>query len=233
MKLVFTPDWFGGFDIAIETFSFIILALFLYYSIKSYRITKNKKALYLGIGFFLIALGELATIFTKLVLFYDTTFTRQIGQMIITYRLTKSVDLFYEAGFFFHKLLTLFGLYVIYRFPLKKIASKDMLLTGLFIIVSAFLGQFFFFVFHIMVIVLLVLITQNFNNIYKKNNLPTTKMLVVAFTVLTASHIIFSLSNIKTLYVAAQLMQLVSYLIFLAVILRINKKENAKPRKSK
>jgi hypothetical protein len=233
MKLVFTPDWFAGFDVSIEVFSFIILSLFLYYSIKSYKITKNKKALYLGIGFFLIALGELATIFTKLVLFYDTTFTKQIGQMVVTYHITKSVDFFYEAGFFFHKLLTLFGLYIIYRFPLKKLATKDLLLTGLFIIVSAFLGQFFYFVFHIIVIVLLLMVTQNFKEIYAKNKLQTTKMLVTAFAILTASHIIFVLSAIKFLYVIAQVMQLLSYLILLAVILRINKKENAKSRKSK
>jgi len=233
MKLVFTPDWFSGFDIGIEVFSFIVLSFFLYYSIRSYKATKNKKALYLGIGFFLIALGEIATILTKLILFYDTTFTREIGQMVITYQITKSVDIFYKIGFFFHKLLTLFGLYIIYRFPLKKILTKDMILTGTFIIVSAVLSQFFFFVFHIITIVLLILITQNFNNIYTKNKLQTTKILVIAFTVLTTSHIIFALSNIKTLYVAAQIMQLTSYLIMLSVIIGINKKQNAKSRKSK
>jgi hypothetical protein len=233
MKLVFTPDWFTGFDVSIEIFSFIILSLFLYYSIKSYKITKNKKALYLGIGFFLIAIAELATIFTKLVLFYDTTFTRQIGQLVITYQVTKSVDFFYEAGFFFHKLFTLFGLYIIYKFPLKKIATRDLILTGLFIIVSAILSNLFFFVFHIIVIVLLIMITQNFQKVYKKNKLFTTKILVVAFIVLTASHIIFSLSTIRLFYVAAQVMQLASYMILLAVIIRINKKQNAKSRKFK
>lgn len=144
MKLVFTPDWFAGFDVSIEIFSFIILSLFFYFSIKSYKATKNKKALYLGIGFFLIALAEIASILTKLILFYDTTFTRQIGEIVITYQITKSVDIFYKIGFFLHKLLTLFGLYIIYRFPLKKVSTKDLLLTGSFIIVSAILSQFFF-----------------------------------------------------------------------------------------
>ncbi|MBM3247772.1 hypothetical protein FJZ17_04520 [Candidatus Pacearchaeota archaeon] len=233
MKLVFTPDWFAGFDVSIEIFSFIILALFFYFSIKSYKATQNKKALYLGIGFFLIALAEIASILTKLVLFYDTTFTRQIGEMVITYQITKSVDIFYKIGFFFHKLFTLFGLYIIYRFPLKKVLSKDMLLTGLFIIVSAILSQFFFFVFHLITLVLLIMITQNFNKIYEKNKLFATKMLVVAFIVLTASHLIFSLSQIRFFYVVAQIMQLTSYVILLGVILRISKKQNAKYRKSK
>lgn len=77
------------------------------------------------------------------------------------------------------------------------------------------------------------MITQNFNEIYKKNKLFTTKILVVAFVVLTASHLIFSLSQIRFFYVAAQVMQLASYAILLAVIIRITKKQNAKSGKSK
>src|SRR3989344_621789 len=105
MKIVFTPDWFLSSDVVIETFSFFTLILFFILSYRYYKISRNRKTLYLGVGFLLIAVAELATIFTKLVLFYDTTFTQQIGQAIITYNIAKSVDVFYEVGFFFHKLL--------------------------------------------------------------------------------------------------------------------------------
>ncbi len=125
MKIVFTPDWFLGTDVLIEIFSFIILFVFFYLSVKAYKLSRNKNSLYLGVGFLLIALAELATIFTKVVLYYDTTFTQHIGQVIVTYNVVKSVDIFYYIGFFFHKLLTLLGFYVIYRLPLKKKFSGD------------------------------------------------------------------------------------------------------------
>jgi len=233
MKLVFTPDWFLGFDVGIELFSFIILSLLLFYTIRTYKLTKNKKALYLGIGFFLVALAELASILTKSILYYDTTITRQVGQMIITYHVVKSVDFLYEAGFFFEKLLTLFGFYIIYRFPLKKVATSDLVLTSLFIVISAFLGQFFYFVFHIITLVLLVLITTNFLKIYDKNKLKNTLILIWGFSLLTLSHIIFAFSKVKSAYVIAEIIQLISYLAFLIVIIMIAKKENAKPRKPK
>ena len=130
MKIVFTPDWFLGSDVLIEIFSFIILSLFFYLSVRNYRLSKNKNSLYLGIGFLLISLAELARIFTKLVLYYDTTFIQTIGQLVITYQVVKSVDIFYYLGFFFHKFLTLMGLYVLYRLPLKKKSLSDVFLVG-------------------------------------------------------------------------------------------------------
>ena len=107
MKIVFTPDWFLGGDVLVEGFSFLILLIFFILSIRNYRLSKNKKDLYLGLGFFLIAIAEIATILTKVVLYYDFNITQQVGQMIVTQQVVKSIDIFYYIGFFFHKFLTL------------------------------------------------------------------------------------------------------------------------------
>jgi len=166
MKIVFTPDWFLGQDVLIEIFSFMILFLFFFFSIKSYGLSKNKKVLYLGIGFLLIALGELSTILTKLVLYYDTTITRNVGQIIVTYEAVKSVDIFYYLGFFLNRCFTLLGLYVIYKLPLKKISS-NFFLTMYFIIICALLSHSFYYIYHLTALIFLFLIINNYWGIYQ------------------------------------------------------------------
>jgi len=223
MKIVFTPDWFLGSDVLIEIFSFIILVLFFYFSVRAYKINKKKNSLYLGTAFLLIAVAELATIFTKLILYYDTTFTQNIGRVVVTYSIVKSVDVFYYIGFFFHKFLTLFGFYLIYRIPLEKKSSEDFMLAVYFIILSAFFSQGVYALFHLTALVLLILIANNYYKIYKKNRLPNTKILVIVFSILAFSQILLLMSQVEFIYALAQVLQLVSYLILLVLIIRIIK----------
>ena len=221
MKIVFTPDWFLGSDVLIEIFSFIILFAFFYLSVRNYKISKNKKTLYLGIGFLLIALAEISTILTKVVLYFDTDLTQEIGRAIITYHVVNSVDIFYYIGFFFHKFLTLLGFYVIYRLPLKKKAFGDLLLGLAFIIIAVIFSHGTFYLFHLAAIILLILIIKNYCDIYKKNKSGNTIMLIISFSILAFSQAIFILSGLKTLYALAQIIQVVSYLILLTLIIRI------------
>ena len=221
MKIVFTPDWFLGGDVLIEIFSFIILFLFFYFAVKNYRLSKNKNLLYLGLGFLLIAVAEASTILTKLVLYYDVIFAQQIGQAIITYKVAQSVDIFYYIGFFLHKFFTLLGFYIIYRLPLKKKSSGDLLIGLAFIVISVLFSQEIYYLFHISSLILLCLIVSNYCDVYKENKSQNTKMLIMAFSMLAFSQIIFILSKLQVLYALAQVIQLGSYLILLILIIRI------------
>lgn len=228
MKIVLTPDWFLGSDVLIEFFSFAVLLSFFILSYRNYKLSKNKNTLYLGIGFLLIALAELATILTKVILFYDTSFTQNIGLMAVTYHVVKSVDIFYYTGFFFHKLLTLVGFYVIYRIPLKTKLSGDVLLSVCFILIAALFSTAFYYIFHITAFLLLLLIISSYNRIYKKNKSNNTELLIIAFGLLAFSQFIFILSSVGVLYVAGQIIQLISYIILLFLIIRIIKSKKIK-----
>ncbi|MDO8516808.1 MAG: hypothetical protein Q7S33_01665 [Nanoarchaeota archaeon] len=221
MKIALTPDWFLGIDVLIEIFSFMILFLFFILCLKNYRLSKNKNSLYIGLGFFAIALAEIFTILTKLVLYYDTSFTQNIGHMVVTYNVVKSVDIFYYIGFFLHKLFTLMGLYIIYKIPTKKGITSDFFLVFYFLIISALFGNFFFYLFHITALLLLILIIGNYQDLYQKNKSGNTKTLLIAFAMLSLSQIIFILSHIAILYAIAQTIQLISYVILLILIVKI------------
>lgn len=229
MKLVLTPDWFLGKDVMIEGFSFLVLLTFFILCYRYYKLSKEKNLQYLGFGFLLIALAQLATITTKLILYYDTTFTQQIGQYIVTYHFFKSIDFMYYVGFFFYKLLTLAGLYILYRLPKKS--PGDIFLAVYFILVSALFGTNVNFVFHLTVIIFLILIIRNYWSVYKQNKLTNTKILLLAFGILALGHMLMIIPELMTVpgqfgeyfMVLANFVELVSYVVLLILIIRMTR----------
>ena len=223
VKIVLNPDWVLGKDVLIEFFSFIVLFIFSILAIRSYKLNKNRNFLYLGWGFGLIALAQLAAVITKLVLYYDIGPTQAIGDLIITSQLLSSVDIFYYAGFFFQRFLTLCGLYIIYRLPRVKKSVGDYVLVVYFILLSAILSTSFYYLFHLTSLFLLVLIVNNYYQVYKKNKFVNTKILIVAFAMLALSQLIFVLSQIDALFVLASAIELISYLGLLFLVIKILK----------
>ncbi|MFH1152064.1 MAG: hypothetical protein V1788_02995 [Nanoarchaeota archaeon] len=222
MKIVFTPDWFLGQDVMINLFSFLILGLFFFFSVKNYKISKNKRLLYLGIGFLLIALAELSVVLTKFAIFYDTDVTQSIGRIIITYDVVKSLDIIYYISLFFNRFFTLLGLYIIYRLPLKRI-SGDFILVVYFIIITSLLSHNFYYIYHLTALIFLALVTRNYIKIYRENRLANTGIFIVALCLLGMSQVMFILSNLAYIYVMAQAVQLISYITLLILIMRISK----------
>jgi len=228
--MVFTPDWFLGHDVLIDVFSFVILFLFFLFSIKSYKLNKNKRSLYLGIGFLLIALAELSVILTKFAIFYDTTITQGIGGLIITYQVVSSVDIIYYLSFFFNRLFTLSGLYIIYRLPLKKL-SGDFVLVSYFIIITSLMSHNFYYFYHLTALTFLALIIRNYIKVYRKNKLVNTGIFIMALSLLAISQVMFILSRVSYFYVTAQIIQLISYITLLVLIIKITK--NGKTKQDK
>jgi hypothetical protein len=221
VKIVLTPDWFVGKDLIIEIFSLLVLITFAVLAYKYYRLSKNRRVLYLGSGFGLIALAQAATILTKLVLYYDLGPTQQIAEAIITSQLVSSVDIFYYAGFFFYHFFTLLGLYIIYRLPREKKSIADYAVVLYFIFISIFSGDEFFYFYHLTALFLLILIVENYVRIYKENKFFNTSILISAFSILAFSQLIFILSTIDMLFVLGNIIELISYTILLALIIRI------------
>lgn len=222
VKIVLTPQWFLGTDVFIEAFSLLVLLTFTFLAFRYYRINKNKNILHLGTGFAFISVAQIADLLTKLVLFYDIGPSRIIGEALINSQVVASVDIFYYMGFFFYRLLTLLGLYIIYRLPQeKKNSAGDYVLMVYFILISALLGDELYYIFYITALILLILIVDGYYEVYKKNKFPNTKILIIAFSLLALSHLICVLSDINLMYVLGDVVELISYTIFLGLIIRI------------
>ncbi len=229
--IVLTPDWFLGKDVLIEAFSFIVLAIFSVLAVKNYRLNRNRNFLYIGIGFTLIAIAQLATILTKLVLYYDFGPSQAIGQALVTSGTVSSVDFFYSIGFFFHRFLTLLGVYIIYRLPRARKSAWDYVLVAYFIVISAFITNNVANIFHLTSFVILLLIVGKYHNVYLKNNFLNTRILLFAFGILAFSQLLLIFSGmVNTLDVVGNLFELISYTILLGLVIRILK--HGKKKKS-
>ncbi len=224
VKIVPTPDWFLGQDVLIDAFSFVVLFIFCFIALKYYRINRGKRNfLYLGWGFGLIALAQLAAFLTKLVLYYDFGPSRQIGAAIVTAQVLSSVDIFYYLGFFFQRFLTLSGLYIIFRLPRGKKSAWDYFIGAYFIAISLLLISEVAYLYHLTALAILLMISFKYQDIYQRNKFLNTKILVFAFGVLALSQILFLFSEIGILHVAGNVVELISYAVLLGLIIRIRK----------
>jgi hypothetical protein len=70
-------------------------------------------------------------------------------------------------------------------------------------------------------LLILVLIIENYWRIYKENKFFNTKILIIAFSILALSQMIYILSEIDILFVLANTIELIGYAILLALIIRI------------
>ncbi|MBI2042910.1 hypothetical protein HYT25_00800 [Candidatus Pacearchaeota archaeon] len=230
MKIVFTPDWFLTSDIFINLFSFIVLAFVCTLAFKSYRMSEKKSSLYLGLGFLLIALAELATVITKLPIYYDFSPIKDIGTAIVTNDIVSTIDIFYYIGFFFSRLFTLLGLYILYKLPAERI-SGEFFLYIYFITIISILGQPFYFIHHFTALILLVFIVNKYTKIYLKERAKNTRTLVVAFVLLAIGQWVFLFSKVGAIYVLGQIIQLTGYITLLMLIIKIIKDgKKEKPR---
>ena len=229
MKIVFTPDWFLTGDVMIDLFSLVILALFLSLAFKSYTLSKKKSVLYLGIGFLLIADAEFVTIITKLPLYYNTDITTQIGTAVLSSNIVNTVDVFYYVGFFLQRFLTLLGFYVMYRLHYENKLTKDFLMLLYFIFVTALLSHSIYYFYHLTALIFLASIIDNYEKTYRKNKSVNTKMLIVGFSILALSQVVFIFSKIASVYAIGQLVQLAGYITLLVLLIKIVK--NGKEKK--
>lgn len=228
MKVVIPPQGFLSMDILIEGISLITVLIFSILCIKNYKLNKDKKFLYLGGGFGLIALAQLIITITKSVLYYNASFIGMGGEIVIPYNLFDFVSVFSIIGFFGYRVLTLLGLYVVYKLP-KKVFERDSLLVLYLIVIVTIFSRDISHLFHITAFAILLLIIIKYYNVYNKNESKGTLILILAFTGMALSNAIFIFARLMSLiYVTASIIELISYITLLVLIIRIVKYDKKK-----
>ena len=227
-EFISAPNWFFTPDFLINVFSFLILLTFLILCIRNYKLNKSKGMLFLGWGFAFIAIAQLALLATKFGLYYNTSFKTYIGNIIIQYNIVSSSNAVYQLGIFFNKALTLAGLYIISRLSKRNKSLKDIFLIGYFVFLSILTSDVVTDLFHLTVMGLFAYLCYNYYKLYRKNKFPNTLILSVAFGILALSHALLLLEQINFFNVTADILELGSYAILLALIIKILKHGNEK-----
>jgi hypothetical protein len=224
LRLILSPYWFLGPDIIIDFFSFLVLLIFATLSLKYYKLSGNKKFLYLGLAFSLVSLGEFSKIIMNIGLYYDFTVVYKVGKIIVTSQMVKSIDAVYYIGFFLHRFLIMLGFYLLYYTTRKNKSGVEHLLILYFIVISAIFISNVYYLFNITVSVLLAIIFASYLQVYRKTKTENTKILSLAFLILLVSYLVMTFSRMNSgIYIAANILQLISYSILLYIIIKIYK----------
>ena len=231
IQVVYTPSWFYGKDILIDTVSIFVLLLIAFFSLNYYKVDrKNKNYLHLAISFFLITLSFLFRILTNFTIYYKVFETKQLGLFTLTYQVIKSTGTLFFIGFLLHRTLMLLGLYMLYSIYQKNQSKSNILIISYLIIISTYFSQSAYYIFHVTSLILLLLITAQYYKNYTRNKNPTTKLLATSFVMITISQIFFMFVEINNLlYVVAELIQLLGYVILLFTFIKVL--QNAKKKK--
>ena len=229
VKFVYSPQWFYGKDILIDIVSILVLLLIAFFSVKYYKIKKNRNYLFLALSFALLAGSFLFKILMNFNIYFKFIEKRQIGIITPIYQSMKSSHSLFITSFLLYWLLTVFAIYVLYSIYQKQSLSNHLLNIYL-IFISTYLSYPDYYIFHITLLVLLGIITLDYSRRYINRKHFATRLVAFSFGTIALSQICFIIVDINNqFYVAGELIQLVGYvslLIAFIMVLRYGRKEN-------
>ena len=223
VQLAYTPVWFYGKDLYIDTVGLFVLSLIAFFSLRYYKLDKkNKNYIYLASSFFLIALSFFFKILTNFTIYYKVLETKTFGLFTITYHGIKTSNILFFVGFLAYRLLTLVGLYILYSIYQKRQSKSNIFLIIFFILISTYFSQSAYYIFHLTALIFLALIISQYRNNYKKNRQFTARLLATSFGIIAISQVFFVFASIDNfLYVIAEIIQLFGYLILLTTFVKV------------
>lgn len=223
VQVVFSPKWFWGKDIIIDSIALLVLLLIAIFATKYYRIKKSRNYLYLALSFYLIALSFFSKILINFTIYYQVLHTQVIGSIEYTQVILKSSEILSISGLFFYRLFTLLGLFLLYSIYEKQ-SKANIILMVYFIAISIFFSKEEYYIFYLTTFIFFGIISNRYYQNYRKNREKTSGMLAASLSVITLSQIFFMFVNFtKHFYVAGEVIQLIGYIILLVVFITVLK----------
>lgn len=230
IEVFYPPQWFYKWEAIIDFISVFVLSLIAIFSISYYAINKkNRNYFYLGLSFLLIALSFIFKMLSNLIIYSRVLKTGKVGFITISYEVINSTN-FHFAGLLVYRTLTVLGLYTLYLIHKRKQPRTNILITLTLLLILVYFSQYNYHLFHIISLIFLSCITFEYYEIYGKNKSFLTKLVVCSYGLIAMSEFLFIFVRIDTLiYIIAELIQLIGYLILLFTFIKVRK--NAKKKK--
>ncbi len=223
VTLVFSPLWFHGIDIALELFSVLAAVLISIMGYKAFKLTNDKKSLWLAAAFGFITLSFLARAITAGVVLMQVGIVPGISTPTPSMTAIESI---FDSGRFVYFALVFAAYLILYALSAKISDKKQLCLMSIFLGLFAFSAfQEIPIMFYIVSFVLLFFIASNYIRNYQAKKTRSTFLISIAFSVM-ALEPLFSMIAIyyKPIIVAAYFFRLLAYVILLAMLVRVYRK---------
>ena len=217
-QLGITPDWFKDIDTGFEFVSLIATFLIAATAYKFYKLTDEKRYKWFSVSFSIISLSYLFKILTNLVVYNEQWGTRTLGKFVYTVQYMHEYYYFEIVGTLVFRFLMLLGLFGLYYLICRCQDKKTIPIVVFLLILTTIFSNIQYFAFHLTAAVILSLIVYQYYQNYKamKKKKMTFQNPLIAFSVLLISQLIFALLFLNPkVYVVAEIVQLVGFLLLL------------------
>ena len=225
---VFSPKWFYGFDSIIELIAVVVSILLVYYSYKCFKLTKEKKYLYFSTAFLSLTLAFIAKI-TGTLAIYKPVITRTALGSTIHKTFTSMTPFSINAiALVLHFLFMLLGFMILFLI-ISKLTWKNQRVIALlayFVLIATWISVIHYQLFYATTFALLLLITYSYYQNYKEIKDEKARFVAIAFGILLVSQgfSIFAIYS-STMYVLAELIQLLGFVYLLIPFILIFKRK--------
>jgi len=224
---VFSPEWFYGFDSIIESIAVIVSVLLVYYSYKCFKLTKENKYLYFSTAFLSITLGFIIKISGTLAIYRPEISTSAVGSMIHQTFTSLTPSYINAVAFMGYTFFTLLGFMMLFLI-ISGLTWKNQRVFALlvfFVFLTTWISVIHYQLFYLTSFVLLLLITHSYYQNYREIRTEKARFVTIAFGILLVSQAFFIfVIYSRTIYVLAELTQLIGFVYILIPFILIFKK---------
>ncbi|MCH8003322.1 MAG: hypothetical protein IH934_01720 [Nanoarchaeota archaeon] len=225
---LFGPKWFYGFDSIIDLIAIIVSVLLVYYSYKCFKLTKENKYLYFSTAFLSLTIAFIAKIMGTLAIYKPSITRSALGSSIhqtFTSLTPYNINAIALIIHFFFMLLGFMILFLI----ISRLTWKNQRVIALlvyFVFLATWISVVHYQLFYVTSFVLLLLITYSYYNNYREIKTEKARFVVIAFGILLVSQVFFVfVIYSRSIYVLAELIQLLGFVYLLIPFILIFKKK--------
>jgi|ETNmetMinimDraft_2_1059921.scaffolds.fasta_scaffold28790_2 hypothetical protein len=231
---VFGPKWFYGFDSIIELIAVVISILLVYYSYKAFKLTKENKYAYFSTAFLSLTAAFVIKIIGTLAIYKPTITRTAIGSSIHQTFNSLTPSNINSLAFIAHIFFMLLGFMILFLIisRLRWNDQRVIILLVYFVFLATWISVIHYQFFYLTSFAILMLITHSYYKNYIRIKSEKAKFVFIAFSILLISQAFFIFviySN--TIYVLAELIQLLGFVYLLIPFILIFKREPKRLRK--
>jgi hypothetical protein len=213
-QLYLIPNWFFGYDVCLEILFGIVAAFVASYSLKLYKMTKQREIGLFGTSFVLISLSYFT--WSLINLFFVKELNETTRVLII-----DKINILNIIGIYSHILLFMAGLITLFYITCKtndyKLYSALLIISTLTILLALDKPL----AIYTLSTIILLFITSFYFKSYRQNKNKKTFAIALSFTLLTLANIFMAISNNNyTTYVITHIAELASFIIILGTMIK-------------
>ena len=231
---VFSPKWFYGFDSIIELIAIIACVLLVYYSYRCFKLTKENKYLYFSTAFLSLTFAFISKIIGTLAIYKPAITRSAVGSSIHQTFRSLTPSGINSIAFIVYIFFILLGFMILFLI-ISKLTWKNqrvIVLLAYFVFLATWISVIHYQLFYATSFVILLLIAYSYYQNYKEIKSTNAMLVLIAFGILLASQAFFVfVIYSKTIYVLAELIQLLGFICLLIPFILIFKKKPGKRAK--